>query len=670
MEWDDGAASQGLDLPRLMAAVFARKRWIILPTLAAFLCALAFVLAVKPRYTATAKVMLENGDNYFTRPEKAIPDAVNVIDEMTVESEAEAAKSPEVERQALAKLAPEDAAEFSDSGWLSLFAARDGTPQERQLETFSKRVDIYSQAKTRVLLFEFSSVDRERAARGANALAASYLESQLQAKDAQAKSAAKWLSEQIDALRIKVASAESRVEALRAQSGLLPVASGVAVPSQQLSEIAGQIAAARAAAGAATTKAAALREMVRTGRLDDAASVANDESLRRYAESRVALKAQIAELSRTLLPGHPHMKELEGQLAGLEQEIRAAATKRVHGFEEDARIADNQVKSLQQAVENQAKAVTSNNADQVKLRELEIDAKTTREQLESYLTKYREAIARGAENAVPANGRIIAYAVTPTSPSFPKTGPTLLLAPLAALFISLGLVTAQILLAVGGVAPVRQDAGARDPRPPFGIDEPPLRAASVGERQAWATAVESFVDRLADTCNGESLPLLVAGAGAMGALPAALVAARRLTQRGATALVDLGPSPSWLADMFDRERDGGAVRAGLSDLAVHRDISTALDIIPSGEGELEPDLIPAVLEALSRPYAFVVVHAADWSSPGAARAAEEMAAMLLVAPAVEIDAVEARARAAYRGEGLAIKAIGSGSRAGPEELAA
>ena len=44
------------------------------------------------------------------------------------------------------------------------------------------------------------------------------------------------------------------------------------------------------------------------------------------------------------------MKELQGQLAGLEQEIRAAAMKRVHGFEEDARIAASQVKSLQQAV--------------------------------------------------------------------------------------------------------------------------------------------------------------------------------------------------------------------------------------------------------------------------------------------------------------------------------
>ena len=686
MEWDDEAAPKGLDLPRLFAAAVARKRWILLPTLAAFLCALAFVALVKPRYTASAKVMLENGDSYFTRPDKATPAASDgVIDDMTVASEAEAAQSPDVERQAMAKLKPEDLVEFSGGGLMSIFSRHGADLADRRLEAFGKRVEIYPQAKTRVLLFEFSSRDRERAARGANALAQAFLESQRLAKDAEAKSASKWLSEQIDALRVKVATAESRIEALRARSGLLTGANGLAVPSQQLAEIAAQIATARAAEAAASAKAASLRDLVRSGRLDDVASVANDESLRRYAESRVALKAQMAELGRTLLPEHPRMKELTGQLAGLDQEIRAAAMKRVHGFEEDARIADNQVKSLQQAVASQARTVTSSDADQVKLRELEIDAKTARDQLESYLTKYREAIARGAENAVPANGRIIAYALTPSSPTFPKIGPTLLLATLAGFFVSLGLVIAKILLSDGSETAKAIPAPAahpeRDPSLPFGIN--PLAASarqeSARERQDWTAAVESFVDRFADTGEGESLPLIVAGEGGAGALPAALVAARRLVRRGPTALVDLGPSPSWLADMFDRERDNGPVRAGLSDLArdpgalvgaAHRDLSTSLDIIPSGQGELTPEDLPAILAALAQAYVFVVVHAADWRDPLATTAAEDMAAMLLVAPSLEVGAVEARARAAFKDEGLAIKAIGSGPRPAPQPRAA
>ena len=698
MAWGDETASQGLDLPRLISAVSAHKRWIVGPTLVAFLCALAFVVVTKPHYTATAKVMLANGDNYFTRPEKATADAAPVIDDMTVLSEAEAAKSPDVERKAMAKLSPEDLSEFSSGGLFSLLSRHvDDSGEDRRLDAFGKRVEVYPQAKTRVLLFEFNSRDRAVAARGANALAQAFLESQQSAKDQETRSASKWLSEQIDALRGKVATAESQVEELRGKSGLLASVNGLAVPSQQLSEIAGQIATARTAEAAAASKAASLKDLVRAGRLDDVASVANDESLRRYAESRVAMRAQIAELGRTMLPGHPRMKELAGQLAGIELEIRAAAMKRVRGFEEDAHIAASQLKSLEQAVTNQAKTVTSGDADQVKLRELEIDAKTARDQLESYLTKYREAIARNAVNAVPADGRIIAVARPPLNPSFPKTGPTLLLATLAGLFVSLGLVVAKILLSDGAAAPVavarpapsaRANIASRDPQTPFGIDPlpegedaPPTaeapREETSRERQIWTAAVESFVDRLADTGEGETLPLMVAGEG--GALPAALVAARRLSKRGATALVDLGPSPEWLADLFDRDAGDGQPDFGLSDIvadpsalaqATHRDLSSSLVIVPSGRGELSPEDLAPVLETLASNYAFVVVHAADWRDPLATRAAQEMAAMIVAAPVADIGWIETRVRAAYRDEGLAIKPIGVGPRPRPSERAA
>ncbi len=506
-------------------------------------------------------------------------------------------------------------------------------------------------------------MDRARAARAANALAESFLESQQSAKDAEARAASKWLSDQLDAVRQRVATAESRVEELRAKSGLLTGANGLALPSQQLSEIAGQIAAARAAEGGATAKAAALRGLARSGRLDEIATVANDDSLRRYADQRVALKAQMAELGRTMLPNHPRMKELQGQLLGYEQEIRTAAMKRAHSFEEEARIAGAQVKSLQQAVSTQAQTVASSDAEQVKLRELEIDAKTAREQFESYLTKYREAIAAqrrqrgsrqrphhraraGAADAKLSQGRVrcCCWRRSPRCSQASGSSSPRCCSPTAR-------------------APAAAPAARREPKLPFGLDPVPPAAPveSRDDRQAWTAEVERFVDRLADTAYGDSLPLMVAGES--GALPAALAAARRLTRRGATALLDLGPSPDWLPDLFDRERD-------IAEGAAHRDLSTSLDIFPSTQGEIDPERIGARLEALARDYAFVVVHAADWRTPAAVRAIEDMAALLIVAPSTQIAAVEARARATYRDVGLAIKAVGMGETPAAQEQAA
>ena len=94
------------------------------------------------------------------------------------------------------------------------------------------------------------------------------------------------------------------------------------------------------------------------------------------------------------------------------------------------------------------------------LRALELDAKTSRDQLESYLQKYREAVAREAENAAPADARIIASASEPRAPTFPKKLPTVLLATLAGFLVSLAAAVARALLADAVVVRRRRVASA------------------------------------------------------------------------------------------------------------------------------------------------------------------------------------------------------------------
>src|ERR1700674_5542561 len=62
---------QAVDLGRLVAGIQRRWRWIVWPTLVAMLASTAFVLVASPRYTGVAKVLLEDQESYFTRPDKA-----------------------------------------------------------------------------------------------------------------------------------------------------------------------------------------------------------------------------------------------------------------------------------------------------------------------------------------------------------------------------------------------------------------------------------------------------------------------------------------------------------------------------------------------------------------------------------------------------------------------
>ena len=185
--------------------------------------------------------------------------------------------------------------------------------------------------------------------------------------------------------------------------------------------------------------------------------------MRRFVEQRAALKAQIAEASRTLLPLHPRMKELTAQLAGLD----GPDSRR--GGEERARVRERRaacgrsgrffVRGDQGAIEDGR----DRQRDDVRLRALEMDAKAARDQLESYLQKYREAAARDADSGAPADARVIATAEPPRTPTFPKVWQTILLATLAAFVVSIG-VAAAAALASGEP----ESDGARAPPPAVG----------------------------------------------------------------------------------------------------------------------------------------------------------------------------------------------------------
>ena len=136
------------------------------------------------------------------------------------------------------------------------------------------------------------------------------------------------------------------------------------------------------------------------------------------------------------------------------------------------------------------------------------------------------------------------------------------------------------------------------------------------------------------------LTMLVTGEAAPGALAMALAAARRLSHRGRTVLVDLGATQAWLSDVVDRAGDEDGPFFGLGELAegsatfeqaLHRDLSSRLDILPVGSERIYQGELAPVLEALTESYEHVVVHASDWRSTIARREMRFFSAILLCA---------------------------------------
>ena len=92
------------------------------------------------------------------------------------------------------------------------------TPEERVLDAYYDRLQVFAVEKSRVIVIDFLSEDPKLAAEVANTIADAYLVRQQAAKQQQARAAGEWLAGEIESM---LADAEAKVEAFRANSNLL-----------------------------------------------------------------------------------------------------------------------------------------------------------------------------------------------------------------------------------------------------------------------------------------------------------------------------------------------------------------------------------------------------------------------------------------------------------------
>jgi succinoglycan biosynthesis transport protein ExoP len=559
-----------LDLRAIGRALARKKRWIIIPTLLAAAISVIAVNLVTPRYKSEARILIDGRENVFLRPSGERTEERTALDPEAVTSQVQLLLSRDLARQVIKKNKLAQLPEFdpvlrgvSPLKWvLALFGiGRDPfslTPEERVLDSYFDRYTAYAVDKSRVVVIEFQSQDPDLAARVANSIADNYRILQQDARQEQARAASQWLSGEIDNLRKRVSDDEAKVEDFRSKSSLFVGTNNTTLSNQQLGELNTQLNNARALKSDAEAKARSIRQMLQSGRPIEASEVLNSELIRRLSEQRVTLRAQLAEQSSTLLPGHPRIKELKAQLADLDSQIREEAGKIARSLENDAQIASGRVDALNANLDQLKRQATSTNDDDVKLRALEREAKAQRDLLESYLAKFREANTRENIEDAPTDGRIISRAIVSNAPAYPKKFPIVLIATLATLMLTSGIIATGELLRMtaprpatarveavfapiaAGTAPIAESANVAAPEPSEAVSG---RAQGHARIAAADPAESSEIERLANelraageaarkvtilgTASGESITLT------------ALTLARLMARQAKVALVAL-----------------------------------------------------------------------------------------------------------------------------------
>jgi len=431
---------------------------------------------VSPRYAADARINIKDDESPITRPKSDRADSASGrLDPQAVVSQVQVLQSRNLAGKVIAGLQLDRNADFNSAlkphglidGVLAQLGL--GTPasgageEDRLMEAFRKGLQVYQIRDSRTIVIEFNGTNPQLTAGIANALAERYLEWQRSESVKQNTDASRWLGDEIVILKDDVQKAEAAVEKYRAEYGLTASSTkDVTLGSQQLTELNTQLSKTRAERSEAEARARLIREMMgRAGGVEAAPDVVKSPLIQGLIQQRVRIERDISQLSATLLPAHPRMRQLQAELAGLNQQIKGEARKVVDSLDSEARITSARETSLKQSLDEMTGKAARASGDEVKLKALEREAKSKRELLEARQTALGEAASRRSPNAAPAFAEIIQTAQVPSVPVFPKKLPLTLLAMAASFAVGLfGVLTREAMRSARRVGSARPDADA------------------------------------------------------------------------------------------------------------------------------------------------------------------------------------------------------------------
>lgn len=457
-----------LDLGGLLRAIARSFRWLL--PLVLVVAALVFIglQFVPEKFKGEARVLIETADALFPGAARGAEDERALLDSQGVASQVQLLNSVDLARRVAQRMnlmsVPEFKAETEPGSLQQLLISVGLSPspsrisaEERLLRHFARNLDVYRVEGSRVIAVEYSAKSAVLAAEIANAVVDEYLQMQSAAKRDSRAAAASALEPQIRRLTQEVQAARKAVEDFRARADLLTGAGERTLNDLQLSEISSEQSAAQAAEAEAEAKAAQLRRQLESGgSLEGATDVLNSQLVQRLRERQVEIQSRIAELSTTLLPGHPQIRALTSQLEDYDTQIRSEARKILTGLENDAAIAKQQAAALKARVEELKAAAARSSADQVRLRELEREADAKAVQLDALMASYRNADTGRNAETLPADARVISKAGVPIEPYSPKIGLFTVISALATFLLGCAIVVMREFLSGDALKPVNE----------------------------------------------------------------------------------------------------------------------------------------------------------------------------------------------------------------------
>jgi len=464
------ASPDDIDLVALGTAVRRVLPKLLVATLLVGLASFVALSMLTPKYASQAQIEIISkglGNPFEPRRDSSTPELVSVrMDKEAIATHVRALQSNDLALKLAVDLKLAARPQFNSTlvergpvgrtlRLIGLAGPRAGeTEEDLVLGAYYEALRVYQIKDTRGIMIDFRSSDPKLAADAANKLAELYRDDLSQRTVSESADARAKLAPQIKKLAEEVAEAEAEVTRFRGQSNIFDGGRDkTGLNEQQLAELNGELTKVATVRAETEARAREAREIAARGAGETLPDVQKSQLVPRLVEQRVRVERQIAELTATLLPAHPRMKQLNADLAGLNRQIRTEVGKIVDGLEREARVSAMREEGVRRSLDEAKKRVISSGGDDVKVRALESLAKSKRAEFERLQTQLEAARTTSDARTVPVEVQIVSRARPSSEKAWPKVGMITLLTMVATLLLGLAFVVTRELFGMARQAP-------------------------------------------------------------------------------------------------------------------------------------------------------------------------------------------------------------------------
>jgi polysaccharide biosynthesis transport protein len=452
----------GLELRTMFGMIVRQWRLILATLLLVMLITLGFISQMAYRYTAEALLTIDQRESQLVGQEDAVGGGITMNNR--VDTEVEILGSSSVALGVVDRLALWRDPEFGFTG-LSRLDRLKGVigfklpepegPTATRLEELAPKlqtqlvrkigsaVKISRRGLTSVISIQSTSIDPDKSALIANAMAESYLDVQINAKAKTAQSAANFLSGRVDELAQNIQAVDAKVE-----NFILEQSDSIGTPEarSELTRMREKITLLTNSQESFSTELAQLQSLQ-----DSPGSIiptAVSAELRALAEKRAELARLSAEAAAP--------PDVAVQLANLDKQLRDTASQRSASLKDELGKSDKQKEALRRQLQDLFSRQQIPNEVAVNLYRLQREAEGSRKLYESYSTRLGE-VQQQVSLALP-NTRIVAPAIVPAGPSYPPSRLYLVLAGIMGLALGAAAAIAREHLVGGFASPGQVEA--------------------------------------------------------------------------------------------------------------------------------------------------------------------------------------------------------------------